>query len=151
MIVQQSLVSTLSLVLLRCNFQPLVSSSPHTIIVCSVCVCACLPSRLKWMQVSTPTGMIAGVNSTVPLVVDDEPVWPYRAVMLDTGRHYLSIETIQKTIDGMAALKLNVLHWHILDSTSFPVQSLKFPQLSAKGAYSSLAVYSLVRPLFGPR
>jgi hypothetical protein len=103
------------------------------------------------MQVSTPTGMIAGVNSTVPLVVDDEPVWPYRAVMLDTGRHYLSIETIQKTIDGMAALKLNVLHWHILDSTSFPVQSLKFPQLSAKGAYSSLAVYSLVRPLFGPR
>jgi hypothetical protein len=103
------------------------------------------------MQVSTPTGMVAGVNSTVPLVVVDEPVWPYRAVMLDTGRHYLSIETIQKTIDGMAALKLNVLHWHILDSTSFPVQSLKFQQLSAKGAYSSLAVYSLVRPLFEPR
>ena len=42
----------------------------------------------------------------------------------------------------MAALKLNVLHWHILDSTSFPIKSEKFPQLS-KGAYSPSAVYTL--------
>ena len=37
---------------------------------------------------------------------------------------------------------MNVLHWHILDSTSFPVESLKFPNLT-KGAYSANAVYSL--------
>jgi len=82
--------------------------------------------------------------------------------MIDTGRHFLSVATIKRAIEGMAMLKLNVLHWyvdsllasslsllltstfrHILDSTSFPVESKRFPLLSQKGAYASAAVYSL--------
>ena len=97
------------------------------------------------VQVGTPSGTIVGVNHATPLFVVDGPVWRYRAVMIDTGRHFLSVNAIKRTIDGMSAFKLNVLHWHILDSTSFPVQSERFPALAIKGAYSSLAVYSLVR------
>ena len=94
-------------------------------------------------MIKTPEGFIAGVNATMPLVMADGPAWPYRALMIDTSRHFLGLDTVRQAIIGMAALKLNVLHWHILDSTSFPVQSEKFPQLSKKGAYAPQAVYSL--------
>ena len=93
--------------------------------------------------VRTPDGVICGVNATLPLSVADKPAWPYRAVMIDTGRHYLNLAAIRRAIDGMGSLKLNVLHWHLLDSASFPVQSELFPALSQKGAYAEAAVYSL--------
>lgn len=40
-------------------------------------------------------------------------------------------------------IKLSVLYWHIIDSQSFPLEVGAFPELSAKGAYSSKEVYSL--------
>lgn len=79
----------------------------------------------------------------MPVIISDKPAFSYRGLMIDTGRHFLSLDTIKRAINGMATLKLNVLHWHILDSSSFPLQSLKFPQLSSKGAYSATATYSL--------
>jgi hypothetical protein len=93
--------------------------------------------------VITPSGTIGGISASAPLTVTDVPAFAYRGLMIDTGRHFLNLDTIKRAIEGMATLKLNVLHWHILDSSSFPVQSLKFPLLSAKGAYASQAVYSL--------
>ena len=88
--------------------------------------------------VTTPQGTIQ-----VPAIISDKPAFSYRGLMIDTSRHFLSLDTIKRAINGMAALKLNVLHWHILDSSLFPLQSLRFPQLSSKGAYSAAAIYSL--------
>jgi hexosaminidase len=92
-------------------------------------------------MVETPTGL---VQNAIGLQIADNATYPYRAIMIDTGRHFLSVRTIKHVLDGMAMLKLNVLHWHLVDSQSFPVQSRKFPQLSAKGAYAPAAVYTLV-------
>jgi hypothetical protein len=56
--------------------------------------------------VRTPDGVICGINDATPLTVADQPIWPYRALMIDTGRHYMSLATIRHAIDGMATLKV---------------------------------------------
>ena len=62
--------------------------------------------------------------------VQDSPTYNYRGVLLDTARNYLPIEVIKRQINGMAASKLNVLHWHITDSQSFPLVSKSVPSLT---------------------
>lgn len=74
--------------------------------------------------------------------ITDKPVYPYRGILLDTSRNFISIPVIRKVIDGMAANKLNTFHWHITDSHSFPFQSNTFPQLTQYGAYSPEQVYT---------
>ncbi|CAH8852869.1 unnamed protein product, partial [Trichobilharzia szidati] len=67
--------------------------------------------------------------------VEDEPLFSYRGMLLDTGRNFLPVETLRETIDIMAMVKMNVLHWHITDDESFPFVSTTYPELSHKGAY----------------
>ena len=43
----------------------------------------------------------------------------------------------------MALNRLNVLHWHIEDSYSFPLVSRRFPLLSDRGAWDKSQTYSL--------
>lgn len=62
--------------------------------------------------------------------------------MIDTSRHFMPLEFVHHIIDGMAANRLNVMHWHIVDSNSFPYCSEMFPGLCKKGAYSSRATYT---------
>ncbi|XP_054287590.1 chitooligosaccharidolytic beta-N-acetylglucosaminidase, partial [Macrosteles quadrilineatus] len=75
--------------------------------------------------------------------VSDKPSYPHRGLLLDSARHYLPLSTLERTIDAMAAVKLNVLHWHISDSQSFPLVLERVPQLSKYGAYSQKEVYTL--------
>ncbi|KAF7401317.1 hypothetical protein HZH68_007137 [Vespula germanica] len=74
--------------------------------------------------------------------IEDTPKLRHRGILLDTSRHYLPISDILLTLDAMSYNKLNVLHWHIVDDNSFPYQSSRYPDLSAKGAYHSTMVYT---------
>jgi len=77
-----------------------------------------------------------------PLQITDGPAYPYRGLLIDTARHFLPLSLILQNLDAMAMNKLNVLHWHVTDSQSWPFQSSSFPDLSAKGSYCAECVYS---------
>lgn len=74
--------------------------------------------------------------------IEDKPRLPHRGLLLDTSRHYLPVSDILLTLDAMSYNKLNVFHWHIVDDNSFPYQSTRFPELSAKGSYHPSMVYT---------
>ncbi|KAF8391747.1 hypothetical protein HHK36_021981 [Tetracentron sinense] len=60
----------------------------------------------------------------------------------DTSRHYQPLPMIKNVIDAMAYTKLNVLHWHIVDSQSFPLEIPSYPNLW-DGAYSLSERYTM--------
>jgi hexosaminidase len=72
-----------------------------------------------------------------PISIKDEPRYPWRGLLVDSARHYLSVPLLEKTIDSMAAMKLNTLHWHIVDAESFPFVSSKYPGPSFLLPFSS--------------
>ncbi|KAI3984539.1 hypothetical protein MKX01_040416 [Papaver californicum] len=76
------------------------------------------------------------------LYISDWPVFGHRGVMLDTSRNYYGVEDIIRTIEAMSANKLNVFHWHITDSHSFPLVLSSEPELARKGSYGPNMQYS---------
>ena len=59
--------------------------------------------------------------------IADAPRFPWRGLLVDACRHWQPVEVIKRTLDGMAAVKLNVLHWHLSEDQGFRVESKKFP------------------------
>ncbi|KAG6040610.1 woronin body major protein [Claviceps citrina] len=76
-----------------------------------------------------------------PVTIKDYPKYPYRGIMIDTGRNFISVGKIKEQIDGLALSKMNILHWHITDAQSWPIQLHSYPEVT-KDAYSSRESYS---------
>lgn len=76
------------------------------------------------------------------LSITDAPKYTHRGLTLDTSRNFFSVESIKRTIEGMAMVKLNTFHWHMTDSHSFPLVLKSHPEFSRLGAYSPSKVYS---------
>jgi hexosaminidase len=66
--------------------------------------------------------------------VQDQPRFPWRGLLIDVGRHYEPMEVLKRNLDAMAAVKLNVLHWHLTEDQGFRVESKKFPKLHSMGS-----------------
>ncbi|MED6195297.1 Beta-hexosaminidase 1, variant 4 [Stylosanthes scabra] len=77
-----------------------------------------------------------------PWVIHDQPRFAYRGLMLDTSRHYLPATVIKQIIDSMSYAKFNVLHWHIIDEESFPLEVPSYPNLW-NGSYTKWERYTV--------
>lgn len=73
--------------------------------------------------------------------LSDKPIYQHRGLLVDTARHFIPMNVILRILDGMAATKLNVFHWHITDSQSFPMELKRVPQMHLHGAFSKDEVY----------
>ncbi len=87
-----------------------------------------LQTFLQLVQI-TPTGF------AVPAVtIKDQPRFPWRGTMIDVSRHFIPIDVLKRNLDGMAAVKMNVFHWHLSDDQGFRVESKVYPRLQGEGS-----------------
>lgn len=86
----------------------------------------------------------------VPAVtVEDRPRFPWRGLLLDAGRHFMPLETVKRTLDGMTAVKLNVLHWHLSEDQGFRIESRRFPRLYQMGSDGLFYTQDQAREVIG--
>jgi hexosaminidase len=104
------------------------------------------PNRAR-IVASNPLGALRGMATFLQLVeadresfaipavqIEDRPRFPWRGTMIDVSRHWLPIEVVERNLDAMAAVKLNVFHWHLSDDQGFRVESKLFPKLQEMGS-----------------
>jgi hexosaminidase len=99
------------------------------------------------LKAATAVGALRGLETFLQLLdgdrsgyyipavsIQDHPRFPWRGLMIDAGRHFQPVEVIKRNLDGMAAVKLNVLHWHLSEDQGFRVESKRYPRLHQMGS-----------------
>ena len=99
------------------------------------------------LTAANPLGVMHGLQTFLQLVevvpdgyaapaihIEDTPRFPWRGLSLDVSRHFISMPVLQRNVDALAAVKMNVLHLHLSDDQGFRLQSREFPQLQDLGS-----------------
>lgn len=95
------------------------------------------------LTAANPLGIMHGLQTLLQLVepgpkgwvlpevhIEDAPRFVWRGLMIDVSRHFMPLDALKRNIDGMAAVKMNVLHLHLSDDEGFRVQSRRCPRLT---------------------
>ncbi|PZX93202.1 beta-N-acetylhexosaminidase [Flavobacterium aquariorum] len=61
--------------------------------------------------------------------ISDFPRFTWRGLMIDVARHFMPVDVIKRNLDGMAAVKMNVFHWHLVDDQGWRIEMKKHPKL----------------------
>lgn len=69
------------------------------------------------------------------LRIEDAPRFRWRGFMLDVARHFAPKEGVLRTIDLLAAHKLNVLHLHLTDDQGWRMEIERYPRLTEVGSW----------------
>ena len=81
-------------------------------------------------------GQLTAADGSLPCVsIRDSPRFPWRGLMLDSSRHFQTVDEIKRWLDLLAMHKMNVLHWHLTDDHGWRFESKKFPLLTKVGAW----------------
>jgi hexosaminidase len=106
-----------------------------------------ITSRQALLSAPTVVGALRGLETLLQLLdadrrgyffpgvqIDDQPRFPWRGLLIDVARHFHTMEVLKRNLDAMAAVKMNVLHWHLTEDQGFRVESKKFPKLHQLGS-----------------
>ena len=80
-----------------------------------------------------------GINTAVVpitcLSITDYPRYVYRGLMLDTGRHFSTVEEVKQYIDFLSLHKMSVFHFHLTEDQGWRIEIKKYPKLTEIGAW----------------
>lgn len=79
--------------------------------------------------------------------ISDRPRFIWRGLMIDSARHFQPMEVLKRNLDAMAAVKLNVLHWHLTEDQGFRVETRKFPELHQMGSDGDFYTQEQIREI----
>ena len=112
------------------------------------------------LQAATSTGAMHGLETLLQLVqpqkagfivpgvtINDAPRFRWRGLMIDCSRHFEPIDVLERNIDAMAAVKLNVFHWHLMDDQGVRIESKRFPKLMQLGSDGKFYTQQQIRDL----
>ena len=114
------------------------------------------------LEAETDLGALHGLETLLQLIsvdnfgsfyiwstgsIQDKPRFPWRGLLLDASRHFMPVHVIERNLDAMAAVKLNVLHWHLTDDQGFRVECLAYPKLHQNGSDRQYYTQSEVRSI----
>ena len=115
------------------------------------------PTRAS-LHANTVVGALRGLETLLQLVesdagafslplahVSDSPRFPWRGLLIDVSRHWEPVEVIERNLDAMSMVKLNVLHWHLSDDQGFRVESRIHPELQRRGSDGAYYTQSDIR------
>ncbi len=83
--------------------------------------------------VQTLLQLMAGKNTFNACSISDRPQYAWRGFMLDSARHFWTLEDIFVILKTMANLKMNKFHWHLTDDQGWRAEIKKYPLLTTKG------------------
>ena len=81
------------------------------------------------------------------VVINDAPRYDYRGLLLDVARTYMPLNEVKRVIDYMALLKLNKLHFHLVDNTGWRIEIKSHPELAKVGGWRGGD--SPIHPVYG--
>lgn len=106
------------------------------------------------LTATTVSGVIYGASTLVQLYqnkalsnlerIEDGPRYSWRGLLIDPARHFLCVSLLERIIDGMARLKMNVLHLHLTDDQAFRIECLSYPKLQSSQHYTQTQLKHLV-------
>lgn len=104
------------------------------------------PSQAR-LHAATVIGALRGLQTFLQLIVpgesgfvvpavriEDEPRFAWRGLLMDVTSHFMPVPVIERNLDAMEAVKLNVFHWHITDDQGWRVESKRYPKLHQLGS-----------------
>ncbi len=74
------------------------------------------------------------VYNFASVIIEDNPRFGYRGMMLDVSRHFMPLSFIKKFIDIIAMHKMNTFHWHLSDDQGWRIEIKKYPKLTSIGS-----------------
>ncbi|MEW2191697.1 beta-N-acetylhexosaminidase [Streptomyces microflavus] len=75
------------------------------------------------------------------VVVEDEPRFGWRGMLLDVCRHFLPKDDVLRYLDLLSAHKLNVFHFHLNDDQGWRIEIKRHPRLTETGSWRSRSKY----------
>ena len=104
------------------------------------------PEKIE-LTAPTDLGIVRGFETLLQLLsadnqgyffpavdIKDQPRFTWRGLLIDSCRHFMPLEVIKRNLLAMAAVKMNVLHWHLSEDQGFRVECKTFPRLHQLGS-----------------